>query len=309
MNSKSVLQKASLLALAATTCPFLVSLTAIAADSAETHWAFLPPQKSPLPTLDVPAAANPVDRFVLARLEQEGLRQNGPADRERLIRRVTFDLTGLPPSLEEIDAFVHDGSENAYERVVDRLLASRRFGERMAVAWLDVARYGDTSVFHGDGPRDMWAWRDWVIDAYNDNKSFADFTIEQLAGDLLPAPDVRDLVASAFNRNNATTDEGGAIAEEFRVEYAVDRVKTTSMAWLGLSMECAQCHEHKYDPISQEEYYKFFAYFNQSSDPGMQTRRGNTAPVADVPDYDLQARLPEITREREELEAALAARS
>ena len=131
------------------------------------------------------------------------------------------------------------------------------------------------------------------------------FTIEQLAGDLLPAPGVRDLVASAFNRNNATTDEGGAIAEEFRVEYAVYRVKTTSMAWLGLSMECAQCHEHKYDPISQEVYYKFFAYFNQSSDPGMQTRRGNTAPVADVPDYDLQARLPEITREREELEVML----
>src|SRR5690606_1793166 len=192
--------------------------------------------------------------------------------------RVTFDLTGLPPTIDEIDAFLNDDSPDAYEKVVDRLLNSPHFGERMAVNWMDAARYGDTSVFHADGPRDMWPWRDWVIEAYNSNKPFDEFTVEQLAGDLLPDATTEQKLASGFLRNNATTDEGGAIAEEFRVEYAVDRVKTTATVWMGLTMQCGQCHSHKYDPISQEDYYRFFAYFNQAADPGMQTRQGNQTP-------------------------------
>ena len=277
----------------------------------ESHWAFVTPHKSALPrddTLEALVNVHPIDRFIDRRLRSEGLQRSPQADRERLLRRVTFDLTGLPPTLTEIDDFLADAGPDAYERVVDRLLASQRFGERMAVAWLDAARYGDTSVFHGDGPRDMWAWRDWVINAYNDNKSFDEFTVEQLAGDLIPEATVEQRIASAFNRNNATTDEGGAIAEEFRVEYAVDRVKTTSMVWLGLTIECAQCHEHKYDPISQEEYYQFYAYFNQAADPGMQTRNGNTAPSVDVPNYQTQAELAAIRQELRRTQADLDAR-
>jgi len=277
----------------------------------EGHWAFVAPHKSAFPrgdTLEPLDNVHPIDRFIDRRLRSEGLQRSPQADPERLLRRVTFDLTGLPPTLAEIDDFLADESPGAYERVVDRLLVSKRFGERMAVAWLDAARYGDTSVFHGDGPRDMWAWRDWVINAYNDNKPFDEFTIEQLGGDLIPEATVEQRIASAFNRNNATTDEGGAIAEEFRVEYAVDRVKTTSMVWLGLTMECAQCHEHKYDPITQEEYYQFYAYFNQASDPGMQTRNSNTAPTADVPNYQTQAELAAIRQELRRTQADLDAR-
>ena len=200
-----------------------------------------------------------------------------------MIRRVCFDLTGLPPSPEEVERFVNDTDPNAYEKLVDSLLASERYGERMTLAWMDAARYGDSSVFHDDGVRFMWPWRDWTIDAYNDNKRFDDFTIEQLAGDQLDNATLAQKVASGFNRNHGTTDEGGAIDEEYRVEYNVDRVKTTSNVWLGLTMECAQCHDHKYDPISQKEYYQFYAYFNINSDKGMQTRNGNSAPMIKVP--------------------------
>ncbi len=264
----------------------------------EGHWAFITPTKPAVPKVKNQAwVKNSIDAFVLAQLEAKGLTPNDEAARERLLRRVALDLTGLPPTLEELDAFLADKSPQAYETVVDRLLTSEHFGERMALAWLDAARYGDTSVFHGDGPRDMWGWRDWVIDAYNDNKPFDRFTREQLAGDLMPNATVMQQVATAFNRNNATTDEGGAIAEEFRVEYAVDRVKTTSMVWLGLTMECAQCHSHKFDPISQKEYYQFYAYFNQASDPGMQTRKGNQAPVVGAPDIKLLAKKDAIRQQ------------
>ena len=173
--------------------------------------------------------------------------------------------------------------------------------------WMDAARYGDSSVFHADGPRDMWPWRDWTINAYNANKPFDEFTVEQIAGDLIPDSTLEQKIATGFNRNNATTDEGGAIAEEFRVEYAVDRVKTTSMVWMGLSLECAQCHNHKYDPITMEDYYRFFAYFNQAADPGMQTRRGNQTPIVDVFDPDrvsqaaiLKQKLPTLEAKRDE---------
>ncbi len=266
----------------------------------EGHWSFIPPTKPDLPKSSHSNwGTNPIDAFILAKLEANGLTPNDEAAKERLIRRVTLDLTGLPPTIKEIDAFLADEAENAYEKVVDRLLTSPHYGERMAVMWMDAARYGDTSVFHADGPRDMWPWRDWVIDAYNNNKSFKDFTVEQLAGDLIPEGTTEQKLASGFLRNNATTDEGGAIAEEFRVDYAVDRVKTTSMVWLGLSMECAQCHNHKYDPITQEEYYQYFAYFNQASDPGMQTRNGNQSPTVDLFDEENLAKAEKLKKEVE----------
>jgi len=166
--------------------------------------------------------------------------------------------------------------------VVDHLLNSDAYAERMTLVWMDASRYGDTSVFHDDGPRDMWPWRDWVLNAYKHNMPFDQFSTEQLAGDLLPNATDAQKIASGFNRNHATTDEGGVIPEEFRVEYVVDRVKTTGNVWMGLTMECAQCHDHKYDPISQEEYFKFYAFYNNNADPGMQTRRGNTAPMVEV---------------------------
>ncbi len=257
------------------------------------HWSFIPPQSPERPQLkDRSWIRNPIDEFVLATMRSKGLTPRAEASREKLIRRLTFDLTGLPPTLAEIDAFLADTSADAYEKVVDRLLQSSHYGERMALMWLDAARYGDTSVYHADGPRDMWAWRDAVIAAYNQNLPFDQFSIQQLAGDLLPDATVQQQILSGFNRNNGTTDEGGAIAEEYRVEYAVDRVKTTATVWMGLTMECAQCHDHKYDPISQEDYYKFYAFFNVSSDGGMQTRNGNAAPKLDVPDPEKQRQLP-----------------
>ena len=268
----------------------------------EGHWSFIPPVKPPVPVVQhTKAVRNPIDALIVSRLERMGLKPSPEADRALLLRRVTLDLTGLPPSIEDLDAFINDPSEDAYERAVDRLLASQEFGERMAVMWMDAARYGDTSVFHADGPRDMWPWRDWVIDSYNANKPFDEFTVEQLAGDLLPEATLEQKVATAFLRNNATTDEGGAIAEEYRVEYAVDRVKTTSMVWLGLSMECAQCHDHKYDPISQKDYYRFFAYFNQAADPGMQTRRGNQKPKVDLFDDAKLAEVEQLKPRKENL--------
>lgn len=278
----------------------------------EGHWSFLAPQKPAPPADDNDPnrwTRTPIDAFILKTLQAEGLQPNDDADAERLIRRVTLDLTGLPPTIAEIDAFLADTSDDAFEKVVDRLLASPHFGERMAIVWMDAARYGDTSVFHADGPRDMWPWRDWVIRAYNSNKPFDQFTLEQLAGDLLPDATIDQRVATGFLRNNATTDEGGLIEEEYRVEYAIDRVKTTSMVWMGLSMECAQCHNHKYDPITQEEYYKFFAYFNQAADPGKQTRNGNQAPVVDIHDRSKMAQADELQQQLDVLKPELEARS
>ncbi len=278
----------------------------------EGHWAFITPTKPSVPDIkDAVLIRNAIDSFIVARLKDEGLSPSDEADRERLLRRVTFDLTGLPPTLAEIDAFLADSKaapDGAYERAVDRLLASQHFGERMALAWMDAARYGDSSVFHADGPRDMWPWRDWVIKAYNDNKPFDDFTVEQLAGDLIPDATTEQKIATGFNRNNATTDEGGVIAEEFRVEYAVDRVKTTSMVWMGLSLECAQCHNHKYDPITMDDYYRVFAYFNQASDPGMQTRSGNQAPLVDVFDPQRLSQAAILKQDLPPIEERLAAR-
>lgn len=271
----------------------------------ENHWAFTPPSRPALPDTDNPWGQNPIDRFIAQKIRRAGLEPNPSAAKELLIRRVTFDLTGIPPTIDEIDAFLEDDLPDAYERLVDRLLQSPHYGERMAVDWMDAARYGDSSVFHADGPRDMWAWRDWVITAFNSNKSYKDFTLEQLAGDLIPNATVDQLVASGFNRNHGTTDEGGAIAEEYRVEYIVDRIKTTSTVWLGLTLECAQCHDHKYDPFTQEEYYKLFAYFNQASDKGMQSRGGNEPPLVQVPNPINASKLPPAQKHLDLLKKAL----
>ena len=274
------------------------------------HWSFSAPEKPEPPSVES-RIENPIDQFIHAELAGEPITPSPEADRRTLLRRITFDLTGLPPTLEELDAFLGDKSEKAYETVVDRLLASPRFGERMALMWLDAARYGDTSVMHADGPRDMWPWRDWVVNAYNENQPYDQFSIEQLAGDLLPDPTNAQLVASGFNRNHPSSDEGGAIAEELRVSYVADRVKTTSNVWLGLSMECVQCHDHKYDPISHREYYQFYAFFNNTTDPGMQTRKGNQAPfvevVTDIEEEKLEAIEKSLTEKREATRTARVA--
>ena len=276
------------------------------------HWAFRAPEKSGVPAASVSAAeasaAEAIDAFVEARLRTEGLVPAAEADRHTLLRRVTLDLTGLPPTPEEIRAFLADGSPSAYDDVVDRLLASPRFGERMALQWLDVARYADTNGYSIDGGRHMWAWRDWVIGAFNENMPFDRFTVEQLAGDLLPDATDASRIASGFNRNHMNTHEGGTIEEEYLVEYAADRVATTSQAWLGLTMGCARCHDHKYDPISQREYYQFFAYFNSISDRGNDGDGGkNSVPFIPVFSEEQQLRLAALEAEEDRLSEALEA--
>ncbi len=272
----------------------------------EGHWAFIPVRQTNEPKTQLPQwIRNPIDAFVLDTLKENDLHPSPEADRRTLIRRLYLDLTGLPPTPQEIKDFLLDHSTKAYERVVDRLLASEAYAERMTLVWMDAARYGDTSVFHDDGPRDMWPWRDWVLNAYKNNMPFDQFSIEQLAGDLLPNPTDEQKIASGFNRNHATTDEGGVIAEEFRVEYVVDRVKTTGNVWMGLTMECAQCHDHKYDPISQEEYFKFYAFYNNNADPGMQTRRGNTAPMLEIVTPEKKKQIEDLTSKQKDLAAKL----
>jgi hypothetical protein len=248
------------------------------------HWSFVKPVRPPVPVSREPQASafvrNPIDSFILARLERERLKPSPQADKERLIRRVTLDLTGLPPTPEEVDAFLKDTDANAYEKVVDRLLASQRFGERMAWDWLDAARYADSNGYQGDGERTMWPWRDWVVKAYNENLPFDQFTVWQLAGDLLPKPSREQTLATAFNRNHMINGEGGRIPEENRIEYLFDQTETTATVWLGLTMTCSRCHDHKFDPITQKDYYSLFAYFNQTPVNG-DGRSGQTAPVLD----------------------------
>ena len=256
------------------------------------HWAFEKPVKPAVPQVqDKKWAKNPIDNFILSNMSQKGLKPSSEAPRYKLIRRLSYDLNGLPPTPAEVDAFVNDKSPKAYENLVDRLLSKKAYGERMALPWLDMARYGDSSVYHADGPRFMWPWRDWVIKAYNQNKPFDQFTIEQIAGDHIKDKTYDQHIATAFLRNNGTTDEGGAFFEEYRVEYTVDRLSTVSKIWLGLTTECAQCHDHKYDPISQEEFYEMYAFFNVAADPGRQTRKGNQAPVLKVTKNDSQQKI------------------
>jgi hypothetical protein len=261
----------------------------------EKHWAFLPPIQRAVPNVRMTSwPRGPVDHFVLARLEAEGLAPAPEADRATLVRRVTLDLTGLPPTPGEVDDFLADALPGAYERVVERLLASPHYGERMALEWLDAARYADSGGYQGDIFRTPWPWRDWVITAFNRNRPFDQFTVEQVAGDLLPCATRDQRLATGFNRNHRINDEDGIIPEEFRVEYVVDRVETTAGVWLGLTMGCARCHSHKYDPISQKEFYRFFAFFNSVAEEGR--GHGNAAPVLTMPSAEQERQITDLDR-------------
>ncbi len=262
------------------------------------HWSFIAPARPALPEVkNKNWPRNAIDRFVLERLERESWQPAPEADRATLLRRVSLDLTGLPPTPAEVDAFLRDKSARAYEKVVDRLLASPRYGERMAFRWLEAARYADTNGYQRDDERYMWRWRDWVIEAFNQNKPFGQFTVEQLAGDLLPQATLDQRIATGFNRNNRTNSEDGTIPEEYAVEYAVDRVETTATVWLGLTMGCARCHNHKYDPITQKEFYQFFAYFNSLPESGRALNRGNSPPIIAAPTREQQRQLRQLEAE------------
>ena len=253
-----------------------------------THWSFTPIQKEfDLPN-QVDGGNSPIDFFVEHRLKELGLTQNPRADRYSLIRRVSFDLTGVPPTIEEINAFVNDNSPDAYEKVVERLLASNRFGERMASIWLDAARYSDTYGYQVDRDRFVWPWRDWVINAFNENMPYDQFLMEQIAGDLLSNATDEQILATTFNRLHPQKVEGGSVPEEFRVEYVADRSQTFATAFLGLTLECARCHDHKYDPISQEEYYKLFAFFNNIDEAGLYSYFTSSVPTPTLRLLDTQ---------------------
>ncbi|MCZ6835760.1 MAG: PSD1 and planctomycete cytochrome C domain-containing protein [Planctomycetota bacterium] len=274
----------------------------------EAHWAFSSPRRPDVPDEQEDASLqNPIDAFILSMLKKQWLEASEPASREDLIRRLSYDLTGLPPSVEAIDAFLADVEPDAYERLVDRLLASPRYGERMAVDWLDAARYADTHGYHYDNERTMWHWRDWVVDAFNDNMPYDEFTIQQLAGDLLPEATLQQRIASGFNRNHGISWEGGIIPEEYRIEYVVDRVSTTSTVWMGLTMGCARCHDHKFDPVSQKEFYSFSAFFNSIAEQGADGQKGNAAPFLPTPSDTqkleleiLKVEVESLTRQYEE---------
>ncbi|HEX4607398.1 MAG TPA: PSD1 and planctomycete cytochrome C domain-containing protein [Urbifossiella sp.] len=253
------------------------------------HWAFDPPKRPDVPRTKFPTA-NSIDAFVRYRLEREGLTPAVPATKEQLIRRVTLDLTGLPPTPAAVDAFVVDPAADAYEKMVDRLLASPRFGERMAWDWLDAARYADSNGYQGDSERTMWPWRDWVVRAFNDNVPYDRFTVWQLAGDLLPNATREQVLATGFNRNHMINGEGGRIAEENRIEYVFDQAETVGTLWLGLTMTCSRCHDHKFDPITRRDYYRLFAYFNQTPVNGG-GGSGQTAPVIDFSTPEQDAKL------------------
>jgi hypothetical protein len=257
------------------------------------HWAFETPRRPTPPSVRGQGwPRSPIDRFILSRLEAEGLGPRPEAEKAALIRRVTLDLTGLPPTPGEVEAFLSDGSPDAYEKVVDRLLASAHYGERMAMDWLDGARYADTNGFQNDFARSMWPWRDWVIDAFNRNQPFDRFVIDQVAGDLLPGATRDQRVATGFNRNNRTVTEGGSIEEEWRIENAVDRVETTTTVLLGLTMGCARCHDHKFDPVSQREFYQFLGFFNSLNEKGVYNEtRGNVPPLVPVPSREDEERV------------------
>ncbi len=268
------------------------------------HWAFLKPQRPELPEVkNKEWVKNPIDRFILARLEAEGLQPSPEADKNTLIRRFTFDLTGLPPTVAEVDAFLADKSSDAYEKLVDRLLANPHYGERLAVEWLDAARFADTHGYHIDSGRDMSHWRKWVIDAFNDNKPFDQFTIEQLAGDLLPDATLEQKIASGFNRNHMINFEGGAIPQEYLNAYIVDEVNTTSTVWMGLTMGCCQCHDHKFDPMKMKDFYQLYAFFNNVPENGLDGSKGNAVPLLRMPTKDQQAKLDELTAAIKQLEA------
>jgi hypothetical protein len=270
------------------------------------HWAFEPIARPALPAVsDKLWPRNQIDQFTLARLDAAGISPSREAKPATLLRRVTLDLTGLPPTLDEIDAFLADRSPDAFEKVVDRLLASPHYGEHRARDWLDAARYADTHGYFTDHERFMWRWRDWVIDAFNRNMPFDQFTIEQLAGDLLPEPTISQRIATGFNRNHMVTEETGVIPEEYRVEYVADRVRTTTAVWMGLTAGCAQCHDHKYDPLTQREYFQLFAYFNNVPETGISGGKKNAPPLLDLATSEEAARRAKLRKQIAALDAKL----
>ncbi|MEZ0277370.1 MAG: DUF1549 domain-containing protein, partial [Roseimicrobium sp.] len=270
------------------------------------HWAFEAPRTEPLPVVKLTSwPRNEIDHFVLAKLEAENLIPTREADKATLLRRVSLDLTGLPPTLVELDAFLSDTDPRAYEKAVDRLLDSPHYGERMAVEWLDAARYADTNGYFGDKTRQMWLWRDWVIDAYNRDLPYDQFTIEQIAGDLLPNATVSQRIATGFNRNHMANNESGIIDEEYRVEYVVDRLDATATTWMGLTFGCAQCHDHKFDPISQKEFYQAFAFFNNVPETGL-IKDDDPPPLIRVPSPAQEGALKQLAQRRIAAEQALA---
>ncbi len=274
------------------------------------HWSYSPPQKPTPPKVNNPSwVANAVDHFVLARLEREDIQPSEEERKERLLRRVTFDLTGLPPTVEEIDTFLSDTSRHAYDQLVTRLLASHAYGERMATEWLDVARYADSHGYHSDGIRTMWPWRDWVINAFNSNMPYDTFVTWQVAGDLIRNATVEQKLATGFNRNHPMTAEGGVIDEEYRVDYVADRANTTGRAILGITMECARCHDHKFDPVSQKDYYRFFAYFNSVKELGLSADDGNAGPLLMLMDEAEKEALAVAQDQVRRAELALAERT
>jgi mono/diheme cytochrome c family protein len=271
------------------------------------HWAFTPPRRPPVPEVRnaKEAIRNDVDRFILARLEKEGLKPSAEASRETLLRRVSLDLTGLPPSLRDLTEFLADASPDAYEKAVDRLLKSPRYGERMALDWLDAARYADSNGYQSDGTRTMWPWRDYLIAALNKNTPFDQLTIELLAGDLLLNASREQKVATGFHRNHMLNGEGGRIAEESRIDYVVDRVDTTAALWMGLTLGCARCHDHKFDPFTQKDYYSLFAYWNSINESGAVDRGGNANPVLTLSGPDEIAKQKEIADKIADLDKQL----
>ena len=266
------------------------------------HWAFSKPERPEPPAIQNSKlkVQNPIDAFILARLQKEGLKPSAEADKTTLLRRVTLDLTGLPPTLEEIDEFLADKSADAYEKVVTRLLKSPRYGEHMARYWLDAARYADSHGFHIDSERSLWKYRDWVVDAFNKNMPFDQFTIEQLAGDLLPEPTQAQKIGSGYVRCNMSTGEGGAIEAEYQAKYTFDRLETTATIWMGLTLTCARCHTHKYDPIQNKEYYGLYAFFNNLNESVMDGNKPNPDPFLRVP-------TPDQTKRQEELKKLVSA--
>ncbi|MBX2873688.1 MAG: DUF1553 domain-containing protein [Saprospiraceae bacterium] len=267
------------------------------------HWAFIPPAEPSIPELDASLKdrtdRNEIDCFILAKVKEIGLQPSPVADKERLIRRVTMDLTGLPPTIAELDAFLADDSPNAYEKLVDRLLGSDAYAERMAMEWLDVARYADSHGLHADGLRENWPWRDWVIRAFKENLPYDTFVTWQLAGDLLPDASREQKLATAFHRNHTTNSESGIVSEEFRLNYVADRTNTTATAFMGLTMECATCHDHKFDPISQKEYYQMTAFFNNVPELGMIGNDKNFGPLLLLPDPETERKIDSLGGELE----------
>ncbi|MCF1713532.1 PSD1 and planctomycete cytochrome C domain-containing protein [Flavihumibacter sp. RY-1] len=267
----------------------------------EPHWAFVKPEKQDLPKVKSALAKNEIDYFILARLKEKGLSMNEEADKERLLKRVSLDLTGLPPDEALIERFLNDKSENAYEKLVETLLAVPQYGEKMAVHWMDIARYADSYGYQDDNIRTQWPWRDWVIKAFNENMPYDQFVTWQMAGDLLPNATKEQVLATAFFRNHKYTEEGGVIPEEYRIEYVLDKTKTYTKGLLGLTAECAQCHDHKYDPISQKDYFSLFAFFNNTYEVGYEgdvsISKPAKNPILTLTNEELQSTLSFINRE------------